>query len=119
MNRWTHVLAVLVGAARPDGDVYAHFGSTLAFTEHLAVTKRLGLIRDAPGPVADDAPEFVLTDSGRAFVERFRLTELPAGRANNWPLRHSSLLEPADAELTRLHTAFDANRAPSTQDGTP
>jgi hypothetical protein len=119
MNSWTHVLAVLVGAARPDGDVYAHFGSLLGFTVHLAVAERLGLIQDAPSPIADGAPEFILTDTGRAFVERFRLTELPPGRANNWSLRHNSLLEPADAELTRLLDAGDTGLAPSTQDGNP
>ncbi|UJW29830.1 hypothetical protein L3Q67_32005 [Saccharothrix sp. AJ9571] len=47
----------------------------------------------APEPVADDAPEVLLTDAGRAFVEQYRLTKLPEGRANYWTLRAASLIE--------------------------
>lgn len=108
MTSWIHVLAVVVGAARPDGDVHAHFGSLLGFNDHLAAATELGLVRPAPEPVEDDAPEVVLTDAGQAFVEQFRLTELPAGRANQWPLHHSSLTEPACAELA---CRWDASRA--------
>ena len=115
MTSWTHVLAVIVGAARPDGDVYAHFGSLLGFNAHLAVAERLGLVQSAPEPVANDAPDIMLTDAGRAFVEQFHLDQLPEGRANYWNLRHASLTEPATAELTRR---WDAQR-PSIQDGAP
>jgi hypothetical protein len=117
MTSWTHVLAVVVGAARPDGDVYAHFGSLLGFNDHVAVAKRLGLVQAAPEPVADDAPEILLTDAGRAFVEQYRLTKLPEGRANYWTLRAASLIEPATAELGRRWEALRPHR-PSTQDGT-
>ncbi|MFI6031642.1 hypothetical protein [Amycolatopsis magusensis] len=110
MTSWTHVLAVLVGAARPDGDVYAHFDSLRGFPDHLAVAQRLNLVRDAAEPVADDDPEVVPTDAGRAFIEQFRLTELPEGRANYWHLRHAALLEPAAAELTRRWNALHAER---------
>ncbi|WP_410570576.1 hypothetical protein [Amycolatopsis sp. cmx-4-61] len=116
MNSWTHVLAVVVGAARPDGDVYAHFGSLLGFNAHSAVAERLGLVQAAPEPVADDAPEIVLTGTGRAFVEQFRLSELPAGRANYWSLHHAWLTEPAAAELGRRWDALHIQRT-STQDG--
>jgi site-specific recombinase XerD len=100
MTSWTHVL-VVVGAARPDGDAWAHFGSLRGFNAHLAVAQRLDLVQAAPEPVADDAPEVLLTDTGRAFVHQFQLTGLPAGRANYWNLRHASLIEPAATELAR------------------
>jgi hypothetical protein len=117
MTSWTHVLGVVVGAARPDGDIYQHFGSLRGFNDHVADAKRLGLIQDAPEPVADDEPEFVLTDSGRAFVEQFRLLDLPAGRANYWHVRHDSVTEPATTELTRRWDALHVDGASSTQDG--
>lgn len=117
MTSWTHVLAVVVGAARPDGEVYAHFGSLLGFNDHLGVATRLGLVRAAPEPVADDIPEVLLTDAGRAFIEQYQLTKLPEGRANYWPLRAASLIEPATAELVCRWDALHAQR-PSIQDGT-
>lgn len=98
MPSWDHVVAVVAGAARSDGDVHAHFGSLLGFDQHLDVARRLGLVRAAPGPVTGDAPEFVLTDAGREFVTQFRLTDLPAGRANDWS---ASMTEPATIELAR------------------
>jgi hypothetical protein len=116
MTSWTHVLAVVVGAARPDGDVYAHFGSLLGFNDHLAVAKELGLVQSAPEPVADDAPEIVLTDTGWAFVEQFRLTDLPVGRANHWNLHHTALTEPATAELAQRRDILHTQR-PAIQDG--
>jgi|1185.fasta_scaffold837727_2 hypothetical protein len=117
MNSWTHVLAVVVGAARPDRDASAHFGSLLGFNDHLAVAERLGLVQTAPEPVADNAPEVLLTDAGRAFVEEYRLTNLPEGRANYWPLRAAPLIEPATAELGRRWEAL-LPHGPSTQNGT-
>lgn len=70
MTSRTQVPAVVVGAARPDGDAYAHFGSLLGFTDHGAVAKRLGLVRTAPKPVADDAPELVRwRRRGRALID--------------------------------------------------
>ncbi|MEU3767907.1 hypothetical protein AB0E55_22885 [Amycolatopsis keratiniphila] len=68
----THVLAVVVGAARPDGDAY--FGSLPGFGDHLALAQKLGLVRSPPESV-DDAPEVLLTDTGRAFFERFQLAD--------------------------------------------
>ncbi|MBE8524823.1 hypothetical protein ILP97_46345 [Amycolatopsis sp. H6(2020)] len=118
MTSWTHVLAVIVGAARSDGDVYAHFGSLLGFNAHSAVAQELGLVQAAPEPIAADAPEILLTDAGRAFVEQFQLTGLPAARANYWNLRHAALTEPATAELARRWDALQT-RSRSTQDGTP
>ncbi|SEP53608.1 hypothetical protein [Amycolatopsis saalfeldensis] len=116
MTSWTHVLAVVVGAARPDGDVYAHFGSLLGFDAHLAVAEELGLVLPAPEPIADDAPEILLTDAGRAFVRQFQLTKLPAGRANYWNLRHASLTEPASTELACRWEALRARHS-SIQNG--
>ena len=116
MTSWTHVLAVVVGAARPDGDVYAHFGSLLGFDAHLAVAKELGLVHPAPEPIADDAPEILITDAGRAFVQQFQLTKLPAGRANYWSLHHASLTEPASTELACRWEALRARHS-STENG--
>jgi hypothetical protein len=118
MNSWTHVFAVIVGAARPDGDVYAHFGSLLGVNAHLSVAQELALVQAAPEPLAGDASEIVLTDAGRAFVEQFQLAELPAGRANYWNLRHASRTEPATAELARRWDAL-LTRSRFTQDGAP
>ncbi|MDT8913524.1 hypothetical protein [Amycolatopsis sp. PS_44_ISF1] len=108
---WTHVLAVVVGAARPDGDVYAHFGSLRGFDDYLAVAERLGLVQAAPEPVADDAPEVLLTDAGRALIDQFQLTDLPEGRANYWKLRHGALTEPAATELARRWGALHGERS--------
>ena len=116
MNSWPHVLAVVVGAARTDGDVYAHFGSLLGFNAHSDVAQELGLVQAAPEPLAADAPEFTLTDAGRAFVEQFQLAVLPEGRANYWNLRHASLTEPATADLARRWDALQAEH-PAIQDG--
>ena len=118
MNSWIHVLAVIVGAARPDGDAHAHFGSLRGFDAHLSVATSLGLVQPAPEPVADDAPEILLTDAGRAFVEQFQLTQLPEIRANYWNLRHAMLTDPATAELARRWDDLHAEH-PSTQDGGP
>ncbi|KMV13953.1 hypothetical protein ACT17_32755 [Mycolicibacterium conceptionense] len=92
---WTHVLAVLAGAARPDNDVYAHFGSLLGFNQHATVARNLGLVL-----FSDDGTEIVLTPAGREFAERFRLSEAPAGRANYWG--ELGFGAEAEAELERL-----------------
>ncbi|WP_215544885.1 hypothetical protein [Amycolatopsis sp. CA-230715] len=110
------MLAVLVGVVRPDGNAFAHFGSLRGFNDHLSVVKRLGLVRDADASVDDGAPEFVPTDPGREFVDQFRLTELPDGRANYWNLNHNWLVEPAATELARRWDALQA-ASPSAQDG--
>ena len=65
-------------------------------------------------PDADDAPEVLLADVGRAFFEQFQLAELSKGLANYWNLHHASLTEPTTAELARrwgpLHVQDSATR---------
>lgn len=100
---WTHVLGVLAGAARPDGDVYYHLGSLFGFGTHLAVASRLGLITTAAPPVSEDAPEYALTDLGREFVAQFGLSGFPPGRANAWP---EAVTGPAADELERRWRGF-------------
>ncbi|WET81601.1 hypothetical protein P3102_10460 [Amycolatopsis sp. QT-25] len=101
MNVWTHVVAVVVGAARPGGDVRQHFGSLLGFSGHLAVARRLGLVATSSDPAAD-GPEVTPTDGGRRFVEDFGSLALPLGRANNWTgPAAGALITPAAAELDR------------------
>ncbi|OXM43789.1 hypothetical protein [Amycolatopsis alba] len=73
-------------------------------------------MQSAPEPGADDAPQILLTDAGRAFVEQFQLAELPAGRVNYWALCHASLTEPATAELARRWSALHVERS-ATQNG--
>jgi hypothetical protein len=103
------VLAV-VGAGRPDGDAHARFGFLLGFDDHRAAAEELGLAQSPSEPVADDAPDTVLTDAGRVFVQQFRLTELPDGRANYWNVHHAALIEPATAELARRHSTLHSQR---------
>ena len=76
---WTHVLAVVAGAAREDGDVYHHFGSLFGFDQHRDIAATLGLVL----PECADEDTVILTDEGREFVDRFGLRAL-TGRANAW-----------------------------------
>jgi hypothetical protein len=99
----SHVLAILNGAARPDADITAHFGSLFGMAEHLDAALRLGLVSEHPSDPTDlDAPTVVLTEAGQDFFRQFRLAELPEGRANHW---HGSgageIADPARKELER------------------
>jgi hypothetical protein len=63
----THVLAIIKGAARPDGDITAHFGSLLGISEHLDAALRLGLVSERLSDPADpEAPTVLLTGRARS-----------------------------------------------------
>ncbi|MGI6797729.1 hypothetical protein [Gordonia sihwensis] len=75
-----HVLAVVVGAARDDRDVYRHFGSILGFDTHARDAVRAGLVEC-------DGELWGLTEAGQAFVAEFPEVLALQGRANSWDER--------------------------------
>ncbi|RSM80537.1 hypothetical protein DL991_10495 [Amycolatopsis sp. WAC 01375] len=99
----THVLAIIKGAARPDRDITAYFGSVRGIAGHLEAAQRLGLVAErADDPADPEAPTVFLTDAGEEFFVQFRLAELSQRRANYWNLSgDDEIADPARHELER------------------
>jgi hypothetical protein len=94
MTSWLHVVAVVKGAQ--EGDAYAHFASLFGFRAHVDAAAGLGFV---DGQAYRD--DVTVTDAGRSFYERFRLAELPAGRAANWLTARLPVARAAVSELER------------------
>lgn len=75
-----HVAGIVRGLIEHQ-DPYRHFGSLGAFKWHLDEAKKLGFVEDGP----DDSLR--VTEAGVDFYNKYKLKELPDGRANGWTLQ--------------------------------